>query len=385
MRDVEDERVPAPGGQEASFAAQPVPGEIERQERDRRGRGRDQHEAQRHAVLADGYPPRGQDARDEHQHGGDEEPPAVLPLVPVGEDRGDDQQQAPRERPLQAGVRGRHHLREPERVEQPLVGGQSRDGERQAGRGREEQGRQREDDGGSDGLQRAPRHAAAAQAEPPFADGEQGAQADQRERAHHGVLDGAPAAVAAEPAAHRAGKREADGEDEGRRDEIDHRDPDVGRVLQPAGHRADVLEEVREHHHEDREAAEPVDGRVAGGRDRRHPCRRRYPDAGHPARKRDRRRLYARPRLTRALNAPTLCSDAHRRPAAPSRNPRSGASDRGGEPSPVPVVHEGRLPARSAEEADRALAEIEIHGDRRAWAEARELRAWLSRTTSAAS
>lgn len=40
---------------------------------------------------------------------------------------------------------------------------------------------------------------------------------------------------------------------------------------------------------------------------------------------------------------------------------------------------------RSAEEADRALARIEIHGDRQAWAEARELRAWLSRTTSEAS
>ncbi len=89
-------------------------------------------------------------------------------------------------------------------------------------------------------------------------------EADQRERAHHDVLDGAPAAVAAEPAAHRAGEGEADGEDEGRRDEIDDRDPDVGRVLQPPGDRADVLEEVRDHHHEDREAPEPVDGRVAG-------------------------------------------------------------------------------------------------------------------------
>ena len=47
-------------------------------------------------------------------------------------------------------------------------------------------------------------------------------------------------------------------------------------------------------------------------------------------------------------------------------------------------MREDYLP-RSAEEADRALAEIEINGDRRAWAEARELRAWLSRTTSAAS
>jgi len=40
---------------------------------------------------------------------------------------------------------------------------------------------------------------------------------------------------------------------------------------------------------------------------------------------------------------------------------------------------------RTAEEADRALAEIEIHGNRQAWTEARELRAWLSRTTSVAS
>jgi hypothetical protein len=40
---------------------------------------------------------------------------------------------------------------------------------------------------------------------------------------------------------------------------------------------------------------------------------------------------------------------------------------------------------RSAAEADRALTEIELHGDRRAWTEAREIRAWLSRTTSAAS
>jgi hypothetical protein len=40
---------------------------------------------------------------------------------------------------------------------------------------------------------------------------------------------------------------------------------------------------------------------------------------------------------------------------------------------------------RSVAEADRALAEIELHGDLAAWSEARELRAWLSRTTSAAS
>jgi len=47
-------------------------------------------------------------------------------------------------------------------------------------------------------------------------------------------------------------------------------------------------------------------------------------------------------------------------------------------------MKEDYLP-RSVAEADRALAEIELHGDLAAWAEARELRAWLSRTTSAAS
>ena len=40
---------------------------------------------------------------------------------------------------------------------------------------------------------------------------------------------------------------------------------------------------------------------------------------------------------------------------------------------------------RSAAEADRVLEAIEQHGDRQAWVKARELRAWLSRTTSAAS
>ncbi len=40
---------------------------------------------------------------------------------------------------------------------------------------------------------------------------------------------------------------------------------------------------------------------------------------------------------------------------------------------------------RSAAEVDRALAEIELHGDRQAWAEARSLRTWLSQTINAAS
>jgi hypothetical protein len=39
----------------------------------------------------------------------------------------------------------------------------------------------------------------------------------------------------------------------------------------------------------------------------------------------------------------------------------------------------------SVTEADRALAEIELHGDRRAWAEARRIRAWLSQNISAPS
>ena len=38
----------------------------------------------------------------------------------------------------------------------------------------------------------------------------------------------------------------------------------------------------------------------------------------------------------------------------------------------------------SAPEADSVLAEIELHGDRQAWAQARTLRAWLSRTFNAA-
>lgn len=40
---------------------------------------------------------------------------------------------------------------------------------------------------------------------------------------------------------------------------------------------------------------------------------------------------------------------------------------------------------RSASEVERALTEIENHGDRAAWIEARSIRAWLSRTTNAAS
>ena len=47
-------------------------------------------------------------------------------------------------------------------------------------------------------------------------------------------------------------------------------------------------------------------------------------------------------------------------------------------------MREDYLP-RSAPEADRVLAEIELHGDRQAWAEARTIRAWLSRTINAAS
>ena len=47
-------------------------------------------------------------------------------------------------------------------------------------------------------------------------------------------------------------------------------------------------------------------------------------------------------------------------------------------------MREDYLPG-SALEADRALSEIELHGDRQAWAEARTLRKWLSRTINAAS
>ena len=47
-------------------------------------------------------------------------------------------------------------------------------------------------------------------------------------------------------------------------------------------------------------------------------------------------------------------------------------------------MKENFLP-RSAVEADRVLTAIEQHGDRQAWVKAREMREWLSRTTSAAS
>ena len=47
-------------------------------------------------------------------------------------------------------------------------------------------------------------------------------------------------------------------------------------------------------------------------------------------------------------------------------------------------MKEDYLP-ESAPEADRILAEIELRGDRQAWAEARKIRAWLSRTINAAS
>jgi hypothetical protein len=39
----------------------------------------------------------------------------------------------------------------------------------------------------------------------------------------------------------------------------------------------------------------------------------------------------------------------------------------------------------SVREADRALAEIELHGDLKAWTQARNLRAWLSQNISAES
>ena len=47
-------------------------------------------------------------------------------------------------------------------------------------------------------------------------------------------------------------------------------------------------------------------------------------------------------------------------------------------------MREDYLP-QSAPEADRVLAEIELHGDRKAWAEARTIRKWLSQTINAAS
>jgi hypothetical protein len=36
-------------------------------------------------------------------------------------------------------------------------------------------------------------------------------------------------------------------------------------------------------------------------------------------------------------------------------------------------------------ETDRALSEIELHGDRQAWIKARSIRSWLSQTISAGS
>jgi len=47
-------------------------------------------------------------------------------------------------------------------------------------------------------------------------------------------------------------------------------------------------------------------------------------------------------------------------------------------------MKEDYLP-RSTAEAERVLTAIEQHGDRQAWVKAREMREWLSRTTSAAS
>jgi hypothetical protein len=47
-------------------------------------------------------------------------------------------------------------------------------------------------------------------------------------------------------------------------------------------------------------------------------------------------------------------------------------------------MREDYLP-KSATEVDRALAEIELHGDRQAWAKARTIRTWLSQTINAAS
>ena len=47
-------------------------------------------------------------------------------------------------------------------------------------------------------------------------------------------------------------------------------------------------------------------------------------------------------------------------------------------------MREDYLPA-SAIEVDRVLSEIELHGDRQAWAEARTIRTWLSQTINAAS
>jgi hypothetical protein len=47
-------------------------------------------------------------------------------------------------------------------------------------------------------------------------------------------------------------------------------------------------------------------------------------------------------------------------------------------------MREDYLPT-SASEVDHALSEIELHGDRKAWAEARTIRTWLSQTINAAS
>ena len=47
-------------------------------------------------------------------------------------------------------------------------------------------------------------------------------------------------------------------------------------------------------------------------------------------------------------------------------------------------MREDYLPA-TGPEIDRALAEIELHGDRQAWAEARTIRKWLLQTINAAS
>ncbi len=47
-------------------------------------------------------------------------------------------------------------------------------------------------------------------------------------------------------------------------------------------------------------------------------------------------------------------------------------------------MREDYLPT-TPEEIDRVLSAIETHGDRKAWMQARTLRAWLSQTTNATS
>ena len=82
------------------------------------------------------------------------------------------------------------------------------------------------------------------------------------------MVVGSPGAVASVPAPEGHAVGETDGKDEKRRDQVDDCVTNVRSVFEPGRYSADIVEVICQHHEQDGESAELIDGRNSrdGGR-----------------------------------------------------------------------------------------------------------------------